>query len=383
MSRAVEKPTIRQEVHDAYVMDTDYHLHVPMEKVFPYVRDEKIRELLEQWGAPPMGSSTPSLKTEYGTEIERSGLHDRAHGVAISRDEIVESKNELGIDVAIVQPGTHIPFNEDTNYPVVATEIVKAYNDYVLDNVIDVERGVWSTLVIPEWNIDAAIAEIERVGDNEGFVAVQNWMNTTKPWGHPDYDPLIDTIVDYDFPIFLHVGGSNSGGPSGEKYRSLTEGLVLGLGYDVLANAVHMVMTGLFDKYPDLDVALQESGTTWIPYAAYRMDEQYQNSPEDLWLSPRMHEMGKDYLDKMPSEYVFDNLYTATQPIEFPNYPRQSDAAKMMDVCRSEETFMYSSDWPHITVDIANWLFDNKQIDDETRKQILHGNTEDVIRLPN
>ena len=113
----VEKPVVHEEAHDAYVIDSDYHLHVPAEKIYPYVEDDQIRETMEEWGQPPKGGGPYTLKTEYATEVERSGMHDRAHGVAINRDEIAESMAELALDVAIVEPGTHLPLEQAGNYP--------------------------------------------------------------------------------------------------------------------------------------------------------------------------------------------------------------------------------------------------------------------------
>lgn len=377
----VEKPVVHERAYDEYVIDSDYHLHVPSEKLYEYVEDRALREKMERWGPPPKGDGPNTMKTSYATEIERSGLHDRTHGVAINRDEIVESARELGIDVAIVEPGTHLPFEQAGNYPELATALAKAYNDYVLDRVVDVDRGVWATLMVPHWDVEAGLAELDRLGDEPGFVAAQNYFTGEKLWGHTDFDPLLEKITDLDLPLFLHVAGGSA--PHSESWRTFTELIVGGLGYNLVANVVNMVMTGVFDKYPELDVAFQEAGTNWLPYVAYRADEQYQTSPEDLALQERMRELDQEYLQRMPSEYMFDNLHVATQPITLPNMDRQRDVEAMLTACRAGETFMYSSDWPHVTVDPANWLFDDPSIDDELRAKILHETTEEVVRLPN
>jgi predicted TIM-barrel fold metal-dependent hydrolase len=86
--------------------------------------------------------------------------------------------------------------------------------------------------------------------------------------------------------------------------------------------------------------------------------------------------MGKEYLDADPGEYFFDNCYLSTQPIALPNQNKRA----MLKFCRAEETFMYSSDWPHHTIDPVNWVFDSV-IEDELRKQILQRNAEACYRL--
>ncbi|MFW5918350.1 MAG: amidohydrolase family protein, partial [Haloferacaceae archaeon] len=61
----------------------------------------------------------------------------------------------------------------------------------------------------------------------------------------------------------------------------------------------------------------------------------------------------------------------STQPIALPD--RNKDA--MLRLCEADRTFMYSSDWPHHTLDPVNWVFD-PAIDDELREAILHGTAE-------
>jgi hypothetical protein len=129
-----------------------------------------------------------------------------------------------------------------------------------------------------------------------------------------------------------------------------------------------MITTGVFEKYPDLRVVVQEAGVSWIPFLANRMNEIYYTQPEDIKLTERMAELGKEYLEKDPGEYVYENFYFSTQPIALPK--RNKDA--MLRLCEAERTFMYSSDWPHHTLDPVNWVFD-PAIEDDLREQILHG----------
>lgn len=382
-----ENLVIHERTKEEYIIDTDYHLHLPAEKIYPYIEDDQIRNKVENYGVPTP-SSRGGFQTggKYAHEVVNPGPYSQLgpvhHGAAINREEIVASKDELGTDVVIVQPGTHLPFQINTKYPVLGNALARAYNDYLIDKVLDVNEGVYGALVVPNWDVEFGLEELDRLGDHEGFVAVQNWMNCGKYWGHPDFDPLFEKMTDLDLPLILHVGGGGADGPDGDNWQVFAELIVSGLGYDLIANAASMVLTGVFDKYPDLDVMFQETGTNWIPYLAYRMDEQYQTSPEDLWLTKRMYDRDQTYLERMPSEYVFDNIYTATQPITLPNIKSRRQTEAILTASQAEKTFMYSSDWPHITVDPARWVFETPGISEELQRRILHENAEEVLRLP-
>jgi len=48
----------------------------------------------------------------------------------------------------------------------------------------------------------------------------------------------------------------------------------------------------------------------------------------------------------------------------------------MLELCHADNLFCFSSDWPHQTLDPANWVVENTDcIDDEMQKALLSGNS--------
>jgi len=152
--------------------------------------------------------------------------------------------------------------------------------------------------------------------------------------------------------------------------------------YAVAANANNLIFSGVFDKFPDLNVIFMEVGTLWIPYVAWGSDDFYQMYPEDIKLAERFMDRDQEYLERLPSEYLFDNIYVSTQPIELTTVNPRSHIKDLLKVCHADEMFMFSSDYPHHSLDSAEWLFDYP-VPEETREQIAHGNAEEVLRFPN
>lgn len=289
---ALDEPVIDERAYDDFIIDSDFHLHIPTERLYPYIEDSYVRGVLEEHGPPPFSRGKMTVKYSKGRTTTEP--HDRVHGIAANRDEIRAVCDELAIDVPVVQPGTNLELIR-SNYPTLTNALTRAYNDYLLDRVIDVDDGIFATLMVPNWDVEFALEELDRLGQEPGFVAAQNWLTLYKQWGDIEYDPIFEALVDLGLNLVLHVtSGSQAAGPLvSQSSRAYAERLMGEWGYAVIQNATNMIMTGVFDDFPELRVCLQEAGTLWIPYVAYRLDEQYTAYPHDVGLGERFYRRNK------------------------------------------------------------------------------------------
>ena len=81
---------------------------------------------------------------------------------------------------------------------------------------------------------------------------------------------------------------------------------------------------------------------------------------------------------RRPSDYVWDHVRFATQPLETPDDPDQLLAA--VEFLRPADTLMYASDFPH-------WDFDEpeqtlRQLPAEWRDNVRSRNAQEFFRLP-
>lgn len=368
---------------EEYIVDGDFHLQMPVERLYPYVEDPMIREKLEANGPPPFGTSHKhgGFSKQPGDDTDVEWI--RAMGIAYETDEIAEVMDRMGLDAVVVTPGTNMPLGSAI-YPRVSNALARAYNDYLLHEVIDVEAGIYGAVFVPDWDVNAALEELDRVGEEAGFVGAANWMKVDHLWGDYKFDPIFERLTSLDLPLLLHII-SQSRGPQlirDSMAGVQTEKLIAADGYKLLATVGNLVMSGVFDAHPSLNVVLQEAGASWVPYVAWRADDMYQAYPEDLQLAERFHDRGERYLERLPSEYILEHMYTTTQPMSLQNVRPRSHFGPLLELCHAEEMFIYSSDFPHPTTDPVHWLFD-EPIDDDLRARIAHGNAEDVLRFPN
>lgn len=252
----------------------------------------------------------------------------------------------------------------------------------MLEEVVDLDEGIYASAFIPHRDIEFAVEDLDRIGSKQGIVAGQNWMTTDRLWGEYEYDPVFEKLVELELPLQLHIKKLSTG-PQLRRMSMTTqvEKRITSDGYAALANVINMIMTGVFNDFPELQVLVQEAGVMWIPYVAWRADDLYQSYTEDLKLSERFHDKNKECLERMPSEYLFENFSVTTQPISIGQVKRRSHIKSLLDVYHYEDMFLYSSDWLHGTVDPVDWVFDYP-IEAETRHAITRENALDLLRFP-
>lgn len=379
MSQATyEIEPIHEKVSEHHIFDADFHFNVTSRDLTDYIDNRTVRRKIERYGGPGMVQGV-GVKGDYAKEDSTPGY--QMHGTAITSEEILDVTKETGADEVLLQENTHLPL-QHTRYPVVREQVLKAYNEYLVKEGIDAENGIYGSLFVPTWDVDLALEELDKWGQEKGIVSAQNSVPGYRYPGFEELDPIYERITDLDLPLTLHIGGGGDDPTNllNDSQRTYSERIGGGIAGGIVNAAMNAALTGLFEKFPDLNIVWGEAGTTWMPYAGYRADEFYQNSPEDVCLTPRLMELGKDYLDKLPSEHLFENTYLTTQPIEVPF--NKNRASALLEACQAGRTYMFATDWPHSTLDVPNWVFDNPAIDSDLRERILYKNAHEVYRIP-
>ena len=96
---------------------------------------------------------------------------------------------------------------------------------------------------------------------------------------------------------------------------------------------VNTILSGLFDRHPDLQLVSVESGIGWIPFILETIDyEMAENAPGEL-----------AKLRKAPSEYFRTNLYAT--------FWFENARNKLPDLIEAvgEDRILFETDFPHPT----------------------------------
>jgi uncharacterized protein len=254
--------------------------------------------------------------------------------------------DECGIDAQIIFPSTIGLGGQDLGLvddEALCRLAVEVYNDGMAEIQADSGNRLLPLPLMPAWNVDTCVAEAKRVAAL-GARGV-NMTSDPQDLGAPDlastaWDPLWETCSDLQLPVHFHIGASVTGMTFYGKYpwASHPENTKLAIGGTLLfiGNArvvANLILSGMFDRHPDLKMVSVESGIGWIPFILETLDyEMAENAPQEL-----------SQLGKMPSEYFRTNLYAT--------FWFENNRNKLPDLIEAvgEDNILFETDFPHPT----------------------------------
>jgi uncharacterized protein len=254
--------------------------------------------------------------------------------------------DECGIDAQIIFPSTIGLGGQDLGLvddEALCRLAVEIYNDGMAEIQADSGNRLLPLPLMPAWSVDTCVAEARRVA----ALGARGVNMTSDPHdlGAPDladpaWDPLWEVCTELGLPVHFHIGASVTGMSFYQKYAwpSHTENTKLALGGTLLfignARVVsNLILSGMFDRHPDLKMVSVESGVGWIPFILEALDyEMAENAPQEF-----------SQLGKLPSEYFRSNLYAT--------FWFENNRNKLPDLIEAvgEDNILFETDFPHPT----------------------------------
>jgi len=216
----------------------------------------------------------------------------------------------------------------------------------------------------PEWSA----AEIRRGADELGFKGV---MVNSHTHGHyldePQFDPIFRALADTGQPLYIHpqtlpdnmIGGLIDAG---------LDGAIFGFGVETAMHMLRLITTGIFDRYPDLQIAIGHGGEA-IPYWLYRMDFMHKAGVRSQRYE-RLKPLKKDMFGCLR-----ENVLATTSGLPF------APAIKLMLEVMGEDRVMYAMDYPYQYVADEVRTHDLLDISDSAKKKLMQTNAERVFKL--
>jgi predicted TIM-barrel fold metal-dependent hydrolase len=188
-------------------------------------------------------------------------------------------------------------------------------------------------------DIDDAIADatwIKEHGLRGGVLlpTVAPDVTWVKPLYHPDYDRLWAALEDLQVPVSLHGG---TGSPNYGRFASTPLIMISEVGFYGMRAFVHMLLSGVFERFPRLKFVITESSASGILAQVDQL--------EPMVAMVRKGEIGElkytadNALARSAMDYFNQNVWVGAS---FPS-PADNRARKRMGADR----FMWGSDYPH------------------------------------
>jgi uncharacterized protein len=226
-----------------------------------------------------------------------------------------------------------LALNEIHRNPYFSAAVARAINDWLRSEWLDRDERLRASLCVSALDMDAAVAEVERLGADPRFVQVLLPVRSDTPYGNVRYHPLYDAAVRHDLAIGLHAWGRAGNAPGLSGFAATYMEDYLANSQVVQTQLVSLVSEGVFDRFPELRVALIECGFTWLPSLLWRFDKDWKGVWREVpWVRER------------PSDYVRRHFRATTEPAQLPGAP--GDRAALLDMV-GVDMLMFASDHPH------------------------------------
>jgi predicted TIM-barrel fold metal-dependent hydrolase len=214
--------------------------------------------------------------------------------------------------------------------------------------------------VIPWTNVDDAIAELEHCA-KLGLKGVNlGVFPSGKAYPTPADDRFWAAALDMKMPLTVHVGFDRLGPRASQptfEYPGVDPAILAKLGPRKLVEWValpflgtapsmsfaQLILSGVFDRIPDLKIFFAETRLGWVPFW---MEE------ADYWYERHRHWAARllnfKPLKQRPSEYVREHIFFSVQHVE--------RVAVELRHHMGVDRIMFATDFPHIECDWPNTL---------------------------
>ncbi|PXY22144.1 amidohydrolase family protein [Prauserella muralis] len=270
----------------------------------------------------------PQAPTTATPEAREAGLTP-ARTVGDLRAHVLDPQ---GLRAALLTCTASFACNRNPYYEAALT---RAVNDWMITEWLDADDRLRAGMVVPTLDTEAAVAEIERIGDDPRVVQVLLPTRTDAPWGNKRHRPLLRAAAEHGLVVGLHAWGRVGNAPTSSGLtHTYLEDYLANSQTIVQAQVASLVTEGVFAELPDLRVTLLESGFSWLPTLLWRFDKDWKG----VWREV-------PWLDSKPSDVVRGHIRLTTNPAHLPRQATQVRQA--LDLLDAKAMLLYSSDHPH------------------------------------
>jgi hypothetical protein len=203
-----------------------------------------------------------------------------------------------------------------------AAAFCRATNDWIRDEWLNRDPRLRASITIAAHNTEFAVAEIERRADDFRFMQVMMLVSGEVTLGRRQLWPIYRLAERLGLPIGIHAGSACRYAPTAAGWSSYYVEDYISQSCAFESQLQSMISEGVFAKFPNLKVVAIESGVR----------------AEVPWVT------------RAPSEIIRNHVRFTVQPIDAPD---ERDAIlRLTDHLKSDELFLFSTDYPH-------WQFDD------------------------
>jgi 5-carboxyvanillate decarboxylase len=252
-----------------------------------------------------------------------------------------------------------------------ATAVAKVVNDEIAEVIKKYPGRFTSLATIAPQSPAFAVKELERAVTKLGLKGAMVtghiagvYLDDKKFW------PVLEAASNLDVPIYIHPKF-----PPQEMikpylgYPGLSSA-ILGFAADASLHAMRLILSGVFDKYPNLKIVLGHMGEA-LPFWLWRMDSRIQEESRQNPVAAKYYKGFK----KSPSQYFKDHFYVTTSGMFW--HPALQFVSQVLGADR----ILFATDYPYESGKEAVEFLLTAPIPKADLEKIAHGNAERIFKL--
>ncbi len=265
----------------------------------------------------------------------------------------LEEQQADGVIAAVLFPNTQPPFA-----PPAATSFeappysdnfehrwagLRAHNRWLADFVSEAPERRAGIIQIFLGDVEGSVKEIEWAAEQglRGGILVPGAPPDSpfEPLYSATYEPIWAAAAAAGLPLNHHAGGATPN--FGNHFPASLAMFMLEVQWWTQRALWHLMFSGVFERYPDLNYVITETGTSWVPDTLEKLDSFYHRMKYSRYGSESI--FGGQAVANMsltPSEYFNRQCYIGASFLR----PAEAHIARSIGVDR----IMWGSDYPHI-----------------------------------
>ena len=273
--------------------------------------------------------------------------------------------------IAITVLSLNAPAVQAIPDPKLADDVARRANDLLAEQVAKHPDRFAALAALPLQDPELAIRELERCAKELNFCgALANGFSqvgdtdTAVYYDAERYWPFWAAVQQLDVPFYLHPRNPLPVWSHIYDGHPWLLGASWAFGVETATHALRLMGSGLFDKYPRVQIILGHLGEG-LPYAMWRIDN------HNAYLN-----MGNACpAQKKMTEYFCSNFHLTTSG----NFRTQSLIDAILEI--GADRVLFSTDWPFESMaDAATW-FDSASISEPDRLKIARSNALRLFKL--
>lgn len=288
----------------------------------------------------------------------------------LDTEKRIEIMDEQGIDITVLSltsPGAQSIIDVQQ-----AIDFAKQTNDHIAENFVAKHPDRFQSFAtVALQSPKAAADELERAVKQLGMkgALINGYTNIgdINTAQYLDEEPVWEfweRVAELNVPVYLHPREPL---PSQQRiyegYSSLV-GSAWGFAHETATHAIRLMLSGLFDRYPNLTVILGHLGEG-LPLMLPRLESRLYMQREGVGLGKAKRKV---------SEYFSDNFYITTSG----HFHTKGLLDTISEI--GSDRVLFSADYPYENMETAATWFDQALLSENDRKKI---GRENAVRLFN